>query len=732
MAQIIVKLHYNNEIRRFTCSPDELTWGALNKRVTKAFEIIPSKSLRVTYIDDEKDVITIASNDELAEAIGLAQCAAPPVLRLTIVAPKGTEADTTESPTNTTNTNTNPTADAAAAANLPLAGVPPELAPFLKTLAAQLPGMMASLPDNLKAFLPHAELDLDATIRANAAANNLRANHHVHAEPTDKWCSAMPHKAGAKEGVHEGVTCDKSGMSPIVGNRYHLVGHNYDLCEAEYLKLDDRERKLFRKVAPPAAPAAAAAAADKNNDATNSHGAAEQSPPANNVHPGVECDKSGMCPIVGTRYHLRGHNYDLCQAEYDKLSANEKQLYEAMPPPQLGHGFGHHGPWGRHGPWGWRGMRGGPGMMGGMGGMGGPCNNNNNNNNNNAAGNGMGCGPKLAARFVRDVTIFDGTQMAPGTPFTKIWRLKNVGEVPWPPGTKMLFVGGDQMTSEMAVPLSRGSAVMPGEEVDVAVEMVAPKEHGRYLGYWRLTGPMMRRKFGQKVWCHVQVVDPSASGAEAFEDMPAVLAEIERKKSDLAQQEAEATTTEEAKEGEVHDDDDDLYDDAPTKGETMKKEEPAAAAAAAAAVPATVVSVEAAAPTAAEAAAKEEDKDDETTSDDGVLVTDGMLAEATDVTDPGPSSGNAAGKAVAGSAPLGVRGQLRAMGFDDVEMIEAVVNKNGDDVEACARDLAAASEWADALDDLAEMGFGNRELNKTLMLKNAGNMKRTVRDLVEA
>merc|ERR1719218_383775 len=187
----------------------------------------------------------------------------------------------------------------------------------------------------------------------------------------------------------------------------------------------------------------------------------------------------------------------------------------------------------------------------------------------------MGCGPKLAARFVRDVTIFDGTQVAPSTPFTKIWRLKNVGEVPWPPGTKMLFVGGDQMTSEMAVPLSRGSAVMPGEEVDVAVEMVAPKEHGRYLGYWRLTGPMMRRKFGQRVWCHVQVVDPSQPN-EGFDEglIAAEMAEIEKKKGDLA-------AKEEA-------DPDDV--DTPDMTTTTKEAPPAAAAAGASAMAAAAAS----------------------------------------------------------------------------------------------------------------------------------------------
>merc|ERR1719240_2525731 len=106
----------------------------------------------------------------------------------------------------------------------------------------------------------------------------------------------------------------------------------------------------------------------------------------------------------------------------------------------------------------------------------------------------------------------------------------------------MLFVGGDQMTQEMSVPLSRASAVAPGEEVDVAVEMVAPKEHGRYLGYWRLTGPHMRRKFGQRVWCHVQVVDPSMQAIEAFDE--GVIAAIEKKKSDLAAGEADGDDAE--------------------------------------------------------------------------------------------------------------------------------------------------------------------------------------------
>lgn len=51
------------------------------------------------------------------------------------------------------------------------------------------------------------------------------------------------------------------------------------------------------------------------------------------VHPGIVCDRSGMSPIVGARYTLRGHDYDLCAGEYAKLDAREKALYQRIPAP---------------------------------------------------------------------------------------------------------------------------------------------------------------------------------------------------------------------------------------------------------------------------------------------------------------------------------------------------------------------------------------------------------------
>jgi hypothetical protein len=51
--------------------------------------------------------------------------------------------------------------------------------------------------------------------------------------------------------VHHGVTCDASGMSPIIGTRYHKLGEDYDLCEAEFAKLTEADKSLYEKIDQP-------------------------------------------------------------------------------------------------------------------------------------------------------------------------------------------------------------------------------------------------------------------------------------------------------------------------------------------------------------------------------------------------------------------------------------------------------------------------------------------------
>jgi hypothetical protein len=108
---------------------------------------------------------------------------------------------------------------------------------------------------------------------------------------------------------------------------------------------------------------------------------------------------------------------------------------------------------------------------------------------------------RFLGRFIKDVTINDGTTFPPAAKFTKTWRMRNDGHAPWPEQTVLAFVGGDQLGAPETVPVP---PVGPGEEVDISVEMVAPSSEGRYNSFWRLCGPDSVR-FGQRVWVDIFV-----------------------------------------------------------------------------------------------------------------------------------------------------------------------------------------------------------------------------------
>lgn len=92
-----------------------------------------------------------------------------------------------------------------------------------------------------------------------------------------------------------------------------------------------------------------------------------------------------------------------------------------------------------------------------------------------------------AAQFISDVTIPDKTIIKDGEPFTKTWRLKNIGTCAWNSSYLLVFDHGDQMSDSMSMPLSVD--VAPGQEADISVNLRAPAETGSYRSYWRLRNP---------------------------------------------------------------------------------------------------------------------------------------------------------------------------------------------------------------------------------------------------
>ncbi len=115
------------------------------------------------------------------------------------------------------------------------------------------------------------------------------------------------------------------------------------------------------------------------------------------------------------------------------------------------------------------------------------------------------------AAFVADVTVPDGTVLAPGQAFNKIWRIRNTGSCVWGVGYLFVFTGGTAMgtINEIAVPNTA-----PGATADLLVPMTAPSQPGLFTSFWRLRGPD-GALFGSTVWARIRVPAPAPTIAPA-------------------------------------------------------------------------------------------------------------------------------------------------------------------------------------------------------------------------
>ncbi|MBE0669729.1 MAG: hypothetical protein IH588_04000 [Anaerolineales bacterium] len=87
------------------------------------------------------------------------------------------------------------------------------------------------------------------------------------------------------------------------------------------------------------------------------------------------------------------------------------------------------------------------------------------------------------AQFIADVTVPDGTSLAPGIGFTKTWRLKNIGTCTWT-NYSLIFDSGEKMGGPDSATIP--TSVAPGQTVDITVQLTTPTTGGTYRGYWKL------------------------------------------------------------------------------------------------------------------------------------------------------------------------------------------------------------------------------------------------------
>lgn len=90
------------------------------------------------------------------------------------------------------------------------------------------------------------------------------------------------------------------------------------------------------------------------------------------------------------------------------------------------------------------------------------------------------------SRFVRDVTIPDGSILEPGEPFEKVWEIQNVGSVAW----RQRFLrrigaatGPGQINSAPNIPIPD---TRPGELCLIRMSLRAPVQPGSYYAEWKM------------------------------------------------------------------------------------------------------------------------------------------------------------------------------------------------------------------------------------------------------
>ncbi len=99
--------------------------------------------------------------------------------------------------------------------------------------------------------------------------------------------------------------------------------------------------------------------------------------------------------------------------------------------------------------------------------------------------------------------------MTPGQQFTKRWRVRNSGTCAWEADYQLSFLKGNRAGADMGgTAVDVGRRVLPGQTVDIAVNLVAPRDYGVYQGFWKMRDNTSR-SFGEVIWVGIQVPNPN-------------------------------------------------------------------------------------------------------------------------------------------------------------------------------------------------------------------------------
>jgi polar amino acid transport system substrate-binding protein len=127
--------------------------------------------------------------------------------------------------------------------------------------------------------------------------------------------------------------------------------------------------------------------------------------------------------------------------------------------------------------------------------------------------------------FIRDINLDDEDltvfpEFNPGEAFQKGWQVKNTGTCTWSEGTFIKFVRGNDPAAQMGgQPTVISGRVEPDETYDLYVNLVAPQQAGKFVGYWQMHNAQ-GVPFGQTIWVAIQVPGIPPEPTEPTEPQP--------------------------------------------------------------------------------------------------------------------------------------------------------------------------------------------------------------------
>jgi hypothetical protein len=110
--------------------------------------------------------------------------------------------------------------------------------------------------------------------------------------------------------------------------------------------------------------------------------------------------------------------------------------------------------------------------------------------------------------LISDLTIPDGTEIAPGAKFVKSWRLQNNGQCSWNVNYHLSYSYSSDswktIKENPPVAVKLSEIVAPGGYADISITLTAPTASGMYSAYFYLANDK-GYIFGTLFWVTIQV-----------------------------------------------------------------------------------------------------------------------------------------------------------------------------------------------------------------------------------